>query len=469
MTRVEINPTVLHWAMYRAKTDPADLGHSQETVEAWLDGTQKPTFNQARELAKDLRIPFGYLFLNAVPEIEIPIPDLRTVDNKTQGSYSPEFIDVLYDALRKQSWYRDYRIKQGYEPLSFVSSFDTSTNPENVAASMREWIDTDEIRQKANGWKDYLTLLTRQAEVLGVLVLRSGIVGSNTQRSLSVEEFRGFAIVDEYAPVVFLNTKDTKAALVFTLAHELAHLWVGQSAISDVGLKDAPEGLAALEKYCNKVAVEFLVPKADFTEKWRKEGDIIEIVNALARNYRVSSLVILRRAYELNYLQKSLYFDLYEQILEQMVSTDKEDGGGQFYTSFYARNGTRFVNDVVNAVASGQETYRQASSLLGASVSVVANLQTILELAKKAALASGAQQVILFNSVAKGKADTNDIDLLLLFNEDANLSEATAKAQRVFLPSTLNIDLVPMQESHYKAGSSFLARRVAQEGIQVYG
>jgi Zn-dependent peptidase ImmA (M78 family) len=375
MTRVEINPTVLHWAMHRAKTDPADLGHPQETVEAWLSGSQKPTFNQARELAKDLHIPFGYLFLDTVPEIEIPIPDLRTVGNKTQGSYSPEFIDILYDALRKQSWYRNYRIEQGYEPLGFVGSFDTSADPIKVAANMREWIDNTEIRQKANGWKDYLTLLTRQAEMLGILVLRSGVVGSNTHRALSVEEFRGFAIVDEYAPIVFLNTKDTRAALVFTLAHELAHLWIGQSAISDIGLKEIPEGLAELEKYCNKVAVEFLVPQADFAEKWQKEGDTIEIANSLARTYRVSTLVILRRAYELNYINKSLYFDLYEKILEQMVSKDKEEnGGGQFYPTFYARNGTRFVNDVVNAVASGQETYRQASSLLGASVAVVSNL-----------------------------------------------------------------------------------------------
>jgi len=373
MSRVEINPDVLRWAMNRARINSADLGHPGEKVVAWLEGSKQPTFNQAQKLAKDLRIPLGYLFLPSVPEIEIPIPDLRSVSSGRRGSYSTEFIDVLYDALRKQSWYRSYRISQGYDPLKFVGSFDLSTSPKKVADNMREWIDNSEIRQKADGWQDYLRLLTQQAESLGVLVLRSGVVGSNTHRPLAVEDFRAFAVVDDYAPVVFLNTKDSKAALVFSLAHELAHLWVGQSAISDTSLKADPNELEALEQFCNKVAAEFLVPESDFEGRWNSNKNILEMTNELAPIYRVSGLVILRRAYELAYIPRTTYLEVYPRILEQLKGQESK-GGGNFFQNLRARNGRRFVDDLVSAVASGLETYKQAASLLGVSIPVVSKL-----------------------------------------------------------------------------------------------
>ncbi len=372
MIRVEINPSVVSWAMNRAQAGADDLGVPIETLEAWLSKDKHPTFKQAQDLARHLHIPFGYLFLSSVPETEIPIPDLRTIKNTIGTLYSPEFIDVLYDALRKQSWYRNYRIEQGYEPLDFVGSFDTSVNPEMVASSMREKIDTDELRQKATSWDNYLTHLTRQAEEIGIVVLRSGTVGSNTHRTLSVEEFRGFALVDTFAPIVFLNTRDTKAARVFTLAHELAHIWVGQSAISDINLKEIPANTDSLERFCNTAAAEFLVPRMEFSRRWKSTINPLELANDLARFYRVSILVVLRRAFDLNLLEKSLYFSLYDQALQQLRTPDSN--GGTFFPAFYARNSHRFTNDLIGAVSSGQETYRRAASLLGADVPLVSKL-----------------------------------------------------------------------------------------------
>src|SRR5690606_16145742 len=152
-----------------------------------------------------------------------------------QARPSPDLLDTIYQCQDRQNWYRDYQRTNHEAPVDFVGTLTTATLVTEAAARIRETLGISIAQRQAIGtWEDALRHLIRQAEDAGVLVMISGIVGSNTHRTLDVNEFRGFALVDAMAPLVFVNGTDSKSAQMFTLVHELAHIWLGQSAVSDM-------------------------------------------------------------------------------------------------------------------------------------------------------------------------------------------------------------------------------------------
>jgi Zn-dependent peptidase ImmA (M78 family) len=167
---------------------------------------------------------------------------------------------------------------------------------------MRSALGLDlEERRRFPTWTDALRAFIDSADLLGILVMCSGVVRNNNKRHLNPEEFRGFALADPLAPLVFINGADTKAAQMFTLAHELAHIWLGQSALSDLAPSRALEN--GVELWCNKVAAELLVPASDLREAYSEEEGFEAEIGSLARRYKVSTLVIIRRLFEIGVFQ----------------------------------------------------------------------------------------------------------------------------------------------------------------------
>jgi len=259
MSVAYINPKVLAWARGRAGLMPDELQSFHRKYVEWEQGTAKPTFRQAQELANKLHVPFGFLYLSRPPEEKPLTIDLRTFRDEQHRDFSLDLRDVISDAKRKQEWYRDYLIEGGAEPLGFVGKYNVSSGVNTVAEDVSKTLQLSFSDRIGFTKHQFLGVLTDKVEQAGVLVLRNGKVGANTHRTLDVQEFRGFALPDDMAPLVFVNAADFEAAQIFTLMHELAHLWLGAEGVSDWSLNDRDDHRGT-ELFCNQVAVEVLVP-----------------------------------------------------------------------------------------------------------------------------------------------------------------------------------------------------------------
>lgn len=363
MTRVPINPNLLSWARERAGYSVSALAVRFPKVAAWENGEVQPTIKQLEAFAKATRTPVGFLFLAEPPTEQFPIPDFRTVANISPVRPSPDLLDTIYLCQQRQDWYRDFARSALDGPLELVRSVRIGHDVTDTAAQMRHalGVDLDE-RKTLPTWTDALRRLIEQADALGILVMVSGVVGSNSRRKLDPQEFRGFALVDPWAPLVFINGADTKAAQMFTLAHELAHIWLGQSGVSDTNPSTVPDQES--ERWCNRVAAELLVPLEVLRSELNHRAGLNFELNRLARRFKVSTLVILRRIHDVGQLSHDELWAAYDAELARLRESPSSIGG-DFYRTLGTRVSKRFARAVVESTLEGRTSFTDTFRMLG--------------------------------------------------------------------------------------------------------
>ncbi len=363
MSRVPVQPELIRWARERAGYGVSALAGRFRKLEEWERGEVRPTLKQLEAFAKATHTPVGFLFLQEPPDERVPIPDFRTVANAHLGHPSPDLLDTIYLCQQRQDWYRDFARSMHEPALDFVGSAHLNDDVVDTAATLRHalGLDLDE-RRRLGTWTDALRRFVEQADAAGVLVMVSGVVGSNNRRSLDPQEFRGFALADPLAPLVFINGADTKAAQMFTLAHELAHVWLGESAVSDANLRATPD--RAVERWCNQVAAELLVPLAVMREELDGDARLPDELNRLARRFKVSTLVVLRRMYDAGRLTRDEFWAAYDEELRRLRALPK-GSGGDFYLTLGARVSKRFARALVASTLEGRTGYTETFRMLG--------------------------------------------------------------------------------------------------------
>jgi Zn-dependent peptidase ImmA (M78 family) len=363
--RVDIQPALLSWARRRARLSPAVLAKRFPRLGAWESGDAKPTLRQAEDFAQATHTPLGLLFLPEPPVETVPIPDFRTLAAAGVTQPSADLLDTIYACQQRQDWYREFARSSGEDRLAFVGSLASGGDIVAAAQTIRDALHFDlEARRRAATSEEALRDFVRRADEAGVLVMCSGIVGSDTHRKLDPEEFRGFAMADEYAPVVFVNGADSKSAQMFTLAHELVHVWIGETALSDSRPREA--GGIDVERWCNAVAAELLVPLEAFRVSFDLRRDLESEVSRMARQFKVSTLVILRRVHDIGALTRDQFWTAYDaEVARLRVLRNASGGGGDFHRSTASRVSGRFARAIVASAVEGQTLYRDAMRMLG--------------------------------------------------------------------------------------------------------
>lgn len=362
--KVNVQPRVLRWARERAALGTDELarkiGLKASRITEWEESGEIP-LTYLERVAEKTHIPVGFLFLSEPPEQPFPVADFRTPSDQRPPTPSTELLDTIYQCEQRQLWYRELTIEDRGEPLSFVGSAQPNSAAQDIARHIREAIGLDASQRAAfDTWTEALRDLFERAESVGVLVMRNGVVGNNTHRKLSVSEFRGFALSDAYAPLVFVNAADSKSAQMFTLAHELVHIWRGESGISDAD----PHSRVPTERFCNAAAAEILVPTDDFVRAWRRTTDVEGEIQRLTRIFKVSAQVVLIRARSAEAIDAATFSRLYENERARVPETQGA-GGGDFYRTQRSRLGRRFATAVIASAIEGRTPYTEAFQLLG--------------------------------------------------------------------------------------------------------
>jgi len=365
MSRVNVNKNVLRWAVSRSGQELDDLEHKFPRIHQWIEEESQPTLRQLELLAKATLTPLGFFFLAEPPEVRLPIPHFRTIHDDTPAKPSPDLLETVQIMQRRQAWMREFLIEQGQDELPFVGSSRREEKPRLVVQRMLETLGLDVgWASTERTWTDALHTMRQAIEDAGILVVVNGIIGNNTHRKLNPNEFRGFVLVDSYAPLVFVNGADGKAAQMFTLAHELAHVFYGSSAAFD--LREMQPADDPMEKTCNRVAAEFLVPQSELHQIWPSVRGAPEPFQAIARRFKVSALVAARRALDTNLINREAFLNFYRayQSDERRAAANRSPGG-DFYVNQNLRVGQRFASAVIRAVKEGKLLYSEAYRLTG--------------------------------------------------------------------------------------------------------
>jgi len=370
-----VNPSLLTWSRERAGLSTEQVAKKlpvkPDRVEEWEAGETKPTFLQAQKWASLAHIPFGFLFLPRPPVEQLPLPDLRTVGGIAPQRPSLELLDTVRDSLRKQDWYLEYLQYQEHQPLAFVGRFNSRSRVAEVVDDIRRTLGVNPDAARLD-YDKYSRALIEAAEAAGILVMRSGIALGNTHRKLEVSEFRGFAISNPYAPVVFVNSSDAPTARLFTLLHELAHIWIGSSGVSDGNTANGRDE----ERFCNAVAGEFLAPEAQFRALWNADVNWEENLAPLATRFHISKLAIGRRALDLGYINQAQYSAYYRIILKAFQ--DDKGGAGNYYRNATAKNSPSLSKAVLTEAMSGRMLLRDAGHLLGVQPAKLRTLASMI-------------------------------------------------------------------------------------------
>lgn len=367
--RIHVKWQVINWAIEHGEKEPEVLANNYH-LSAWKNPkkeTDYPTFNQLKNFSNDTRIPLSYLLSNQIPHEELSFVKFRTINNKNAYP-SRSLIDTVHSMQNRQEWLKDYYLNENIpfkftkvSQLNLKRSLDKSTTIEEITYLL----DFSSIYQKKYDDDRAFKFLRHKIGDLGIIVMQNGIVGNNTHRILNLHEFRAFALYDSNLPLIFLNNTDSVKGKIFSLIHELVHLFIGDSEILNVG----PEEDLRKERRINQITINILLPKEKVISKIKSNLSPEENTQEISNYFHTSLVATAIR------LKQLAVFDNSEQLIEWAKKEQdsylknkvkkKKKGGGDFYNNIRSRIDHNYAQAVISEERKGNLPLNTAASMIG--------------------------------------------------------------------------------------------------------
>lgn len=367
--RVAVAPSLLLWAQERSNREVHAYEKKFPAWLEWVEERKTPTIKQVEEIARYSHLPFGIFFLEEPPTVELPIPDYR-LGRSGETTPSQDLLDSIDLSVQRQAWFQDHALKIGLDRADITRATETD-DPVIVAAAVAtelEFTVADRARLKTR--ENARNHLRRRFEQHGGLAIVTSMVGNDNHRMLDRDEFRGFTLADDLAPLIFVNSSDESlSGQIFTFLHEYGHVVLRATGVSDEDLAHDATG-NAVEKWCNTLAAEVLVPADDLRAQFRVENALRDELDRLARRYMCSTLVVLLKLRQFDLVGAAGFDQAYRDEEEHARAAfeyqrAQNAGGGDFYLNQPFRVGERLSRAVLADVREGGTSYTVAFRILG--------------------------------------------------------------------------------------------------------
>ncbi len=337
-------------------------------VREWENGNSLPTWSQVIKLAKLYNTPELLFFSQDNLTKDKIVPDYRVVSTDKNSASNFKIKKLVNLVTTRQRWLEKTLREEGFSKNNLQGSGKNKT-PKELANFIIKSLEIDRgLIKRISGTyarKKTLEYLIQKAENKGVFVGKT-----ISYHKLTVGDMRGLFISNDFCPFIIINRQDALSAQIFSFIHELAHLFRRSDAISNsLEFRTIGKGIEPEEIFCNKVAIELLLPSEDFTKDFYNKLDI----DAISGLYKVSNISIFYRLKELGKIQKEIQSDLEKQILQETTkniaeSKKRKKKGGDHTNSMKDSNGKLFNRIVSGLYSESKIGYVEASKLLRCSV-----------------------------------------------------------------------------------------------------
>ncbi len=363
--KINVSKPVLHWIAGQPGVE--NLNHELSSrLKDWINESAEPTFSQIQKLSSAIGIPFGYFFLNKPPVENVPLLKFRSVENEEIVEPSRELINTIHYMENVQDWIKDYKKSNSFSELEYVGCLRNEKDSHKIARKILDYLElsSDWYKEHKDKRKAF-NFLRERLNYIGITVMMNGVCGNNTHKPLSIKEFRAFCMVDKLAPLIFINSTDSDGAKIFSLLHELVHIWLG---IDDLYNDWKQSGISEknVDQLCNSVASLLIIPDGSFDQEWDNLSlsDISIKIEKLSNIYNCSTSVIARKAFECGYISQKIYDSIIENAIDEYNQQRKRKiSGGNYYSTLKSRLDPNFVAALYSSVLEGRTSYTEAYRL----------------------------------------------------------------------------------------------------------